>query len=271
MIHTRSIGQATADPERAYTRARIALSQARQLGGESARVYSALSQLYRLVEWDWDKSFEYGLRAVELDPSDSDAQTFCSLCLSYSGDFESAEPYAKRALEIDPVNPMAFMGIGTLLLAQGRLDEVDRQIAEYLDRNPNHLFALLNRTMVNLLRGDWQRARRDAESAAEVSSRAPAYISLTGCCAALDGDMARAEECLAELQQVREITFVSATSVGTLLYLLGRTDEAYSELFDGYRNRDFGLLWYIRINFFSIPPFRDDERLQRLIARIGIK
>lgn len=269
--YVRGIGTASFDQERAYTRARVAVSEARRLGGDTTRVYSALSALYRLVDWDWDKSLEYGRRAVEMDPSDSDTQGSCGVCLSYKGDFEAAEPYVQRAMEIDPLNPMAFMGMGCLLLAQRRLDDIDRLIAENFDRFPSKVFVLLIRTIANLLRGEWVNALRDAESTVELSNRSPAYVSLAGSCAALAGETARAEEYLAELRRTPESTYVSATSIGTVVHLLGRPDEAYALFFKGYHDREFGMLWYAYINFFSLAPFRDDERLQRLIARIGIK
>lgn len=75
-------------------------------------------------------------KALDLDPDLSDAHTaMCYINTDYDWDWPSAEAHVKRAIELDPSNSNAYVAYGWYLLTFGRFDEL-RQVmstAEQLD------------------------------------------------------------------------------------------------------------------------------------------
>ena len=241
------------------------------MDSESAEAYCALGQLYRITDWAWDRALEYSQRAAELDPSDSHFQSLCGLCLSYQGRLPEAERYAQRAIELDPINPLAYMSLGTILLIDRRFDDIDQLIGESIEKFENHLLLLLVRALASLFRGDGENAVKDANMMVETSGRNPIYIATAGTCCAIAGDTEGAEAYLAEIRNHPNPELIQASGKACLLQCLRGRDEAFPLFQEAYRKREFGLLWFSRIGYFSLPPFKGDARLSRLIDRIGIR
>lgn len=80
-------------------------------------------------------------RAVELDPSSSDARVALADAKRESWDRNGAEEEYRRATAINPNNAQAHDGLGGILDTTGRLDEgwKEYQLAQQLDPNQDHM------------------------------------------------------------------------------------------------------------------------------------
>ncbi len=271
-IYAQHIAYGTVDHERAYFRARTAAQEAIRLGGESALALFALAQVTRTQEWDWDTALEYALRAEALDPSDSNIQSICGLTFTYGGNYAQAHRRFVRAIDTDPLNPLPYLGMGAQLLAERRYDDALRFVDDKIKQFPK--LALLRSFYVlsYLMKGDRARAIEESRALAESGSdQTPDALGLAGACCALGGDVRAAEAYLAELRAHPRQDLVKSFDFAVILASLGRMEESYPYFERSYRDRDFILAWMTLVHFFELPPFKDDERIQRLIARIGIK
>ena len=63
------------------------------------------------------------LRALELDPSHSDAHVNIGRLLQEAGEYQRAEAHYHQALHVEPDNVLASFNLGTLLEDMGRIDD----------------------------------------------------------------------------------------------------------------------------------------------------
>jgi TolB-like protein/DNA-binding winged helix-turn-helix (wHTH) protein len=80
-------------------------------------------------------------KAVELDPSSSDAWAALGQAKNDTWDWNGAEEEYRRAIALNPNNAQAHHGLGDILDTTGRLDEgwKEYQVAQQLDPNQDHL------------------------------------------------------------------------------------------------------------------------------------
>jgi TolB-like protein/DNA-binding winged helix-turn-helix (wHTH) protein len=95
----------------------------------------------RSSDEDIDTARKAAERAVELDPNLSDAWTELADIKRDFWDWPGAEQGYRRALALNPNDAVAHDGLGSLLDAQGRMDEglKEAEIAQQLDPNNDHL------------------------------------------------------------------------------------------------------------------------------------
>ena len=75
------------------------------------------------LRFDWAEAESGFLRALELNPSLTDARMFYSHFLTLTGDFESGWEQMRLALELDPFNPFVQALHGAQLLQSDRFEE----------------------------------------------------------------------------------------------------------------------------------------------------
>jgi tetratricopeptide (TPR) repeat protein len=97
----------------AYQRVKWAAERAVALDDESADAHAA----YAIVRWwqrDWRGAEQALLRAVELNPGHTTANTWYSVLLSGMGRSEEAVRVNRRAVSVDPFNVVANANLGWL-------------------------------------------------------------------------------------------------------------------------------------------------------------
>jgi tetratricopeptide (TPR) repeat protein len=77
-------------------------------------------------------------RALQLDPTDSDACTELAKVLEQMDKNDDAQQLLERAIKIDPANYVAHFRLSTLYRQQGKTDEVKQQVELYLRYKQMH-------------------------------------------------------------------------------------------------------------------------------------
>ncbi|HUI79673.1 MAG TPA: tetratricopeptide repeat protein, partial [Bryobacteraceae bacterium] len=93
-------------------------------------------------EQNYKKAAELFEKAIEIDPTYSQAAFYLGLTYNALYDQEKAEEYYKKAIAIDPDYLEAHANYGGMLLDIGNVDEAIRQFNVVLQRQPNHEVAL---------------------------------------------------------------------------------------------------------------------------------
>jgi len=117
-------------------------------------------------------------RALEVEPSHSQANNVMGLIQWRLGKFDEAEKYFQRAVESDPLNSEAHNNFGVFLCAQGHVDEAVRQFDQAL---ANRLYTARASAEVNAGRclqkkGDAVRAEKHFRNALAVSPKNTAAL-----------------------------------------------------------------------------------------------
>jgi TolB-like protein/DNA-binding winged helix-turn-helix (wHTH) protein/Tfp pilus assembly protein PilF len=240
-------------------------------------------------------------RALELDPTLSDAWVTLGKIKLNSWDWVGMEQDYRKAIELNPNNANAHEEFGALLDAMGRLDEGLRecQVAQELDPNHEHLsWALSDRREFDrsidikliMLRNDPDnavlhhnlyldyQAKGMYKEAIQHAGRSAALAGFPQVAVDLDkafaisgyrGAMREYAKQLAHLHATKEI-FLPVNLAGVYA-ILGDKDRAFYWLEQAYRHsRGSGLfLWQIKL-YPALDPLHSDPRFKDLVHRIGL-
>ena len=143
----------------------------------------------------------YARRAIELDPTESDAYLALSMAYWFSHDYEASIAAAQRGLALDPHNTDLMAELGFRYSFMERWDLSRPLIAEAFARNPETPSGYrIASFQYYYMHGDYQAALREA---LQIKAR---YVIYGYLCAAAAygqlGDKANAEAALAELLKV---------------------------------------------------------------------
>ena len=92
--------------------------------GSPADIYIDLSAAY-LREGQFNEAYKNALKAVASDDQSSNAHYVLALVQQRLGQLESADAAYRKAISVDPRNPVALNAYGTFLCEQQRYDEAD--------------------------------------------------------------------------------------------------------------------------------------------------
>ncbi len=137
-----------------------------EVGGERASVLAGLGRA-QLESGDAAGAARSLDRALELEPALAEAWTLRARARRAQGDRRGAIGDLERALEVDPANDATRLERARYLVEAGELDAAERAYADLLERRPDWGAAHLARSLLDLARGDRQRALADCALAIE--------------------------------------------------------------------------------------------------------
>jgi TolB-like protein/Flp pilus assembly protein TadD len=124
------------DPRPMYEQARQHAEHALELSPEIAEAHASLSQLYRVLDWDWVASETAGRRAIALDPTNPDVLTMTGFNALVLGRFDDAEQQLRTALTRDPLNTYVIQILALTLFSMDRLAESEALLRNLLEIAP---------------------------------------------------------------------------------------------------------------------------------------
>ena len=110
-------------PEKAGPKAKTAALRAIELDENSASAHEALAVVRKVIDWDWDSTWESYRRSLKLNPNVASAQGSYAQFLTIMGHGEEALIHSKRAVGLDPFNPLVRSWHAFLLYSLRRYDE----------------------------------------------------------------------------------------------------------------------------------------------------
>jgi tetratricopeptide (TPR) repeat protein len=130
-----------APPAVAIPQAKAAAARGFSLDQDSARVHETLAAIATWIDWDWEAAWPEWQRAIELNPSAANAQSYYAHFLAIMGRPQEALPHGRRAVELDPFNPNSHAMYAVVLFFNRRYD--DAMVAAYaaLEIQPDHPIA----------------------------------------------------------------------------------------------------------------------------------
>jgi tetratricopeptide (TPR) repeat protein len=172
----------------------------------------------------WHRAEPFFRRALELNPRLSIARVYYSLLLAAAYRHGEAWAQLAPALDVDPLSPWVYMASAFVRYLGRAYPEAERLAHRALDLQPDYLFALwgLERTLTHSRRLD--EAIRFGERAVTLS-RAPLFVGALGMAYGLMGrtdDLTRLEHELDERRSGGEFI----TPISYVQFAIGRVDGA---------------------------------------------
>jgi TolB-like protein/Tfp pilus assembly protein PilF len=236
-------------------------------------------------------------KAIQLEPNSVDALVALSgVTLNADFDFQAAERYASRALQLAPGDVVAKRTLTDSLMAQGRLDEADVVAKELTSADPLQFATWYNRGLIAVGRGRYSEAKEIFRKTLEVQPSAARvhaqFVALdlqqNNLQAALDDARAEAEGfwrdfAVALALQAGDDRAAADSALRGLLEKYGKVggfqiaqlyavrkdpDSMFQWLDTSYANRDGGLTTLFVTLF--IRDYRDDPRFAAFCQKLKI-
>jgi len=254
-------------PSEVYPKARAAVQKALELDDKLAQAHTALAVVKVNYDWDWSGAEKNFKRAIELNPSDSEAHQDYGFYLVFMGQFDEAIAEMRRAQELDPVSLMRITGVAQVLLMARRYDEAIEQCRKALEMDPNLGFAHWLLGFAYLWKGMPEPAILSFQKSIPLSGDSPDEPAALGLAYALSGKSGEARKIMEELTQQSKRKYLSSIIIATLHGALGEKDQAFALLDKAYDERD-NLLILLKVEP-MFDPLRSDPRFAVLLRRVG--
>jgi tetratricopeptide (TPR) repeat protein len=173
---------------------------------------------------------------------------------------------ARRAQELDPLNPYIHCLAGAVHDFYGRAEEGLREFDKAFEIDPNYLVGLYLAGGVYSRLGRHDDALRLFAKSLEVSGREAFYVSYHAWALARAGRLDEARAGLAELEARARTEYVQQLHLAVVCSALGDLDRAFELLERGVRDHN-GWIGMPRMPLFE--NFRRDPRYADHLRRIG--
>jgi TolB-like protein/Flp pilus assembly protein TadD len=255
------------DPRRVSAPTREAAVRAMAANPDVAEAQHALGQVNWMFEWDWPAAEAAFRRAIDLDPSYSLVHLILAHLLSQTGRHGEAEPFMRRARELDPLNPLSY-ALSSQVAFQARdyagaLQHANRAIAVDQEFWIGH--QMRGQALEEL--GDDDLALKALATAARLSGQNTKPISLTGYILGRSGRTAEARDLLAALEMASRQRYVPPYALALVHAGLGDADAVFEWLDRAYAARDVHLM-FLTVDV-KWDRYRTDPRFGDLLARCG--
>jgi eukaryotic-like serine/threonine-protein kinase len=211
----------------------IAFSVARQSAERSLEIEDTLAAGHAELalakfggEWDWDESEREFRRALNLDPANPLTRIYYSWLLMLLGRDDAASAEAQAGHALAPSSRLVRCGQAQTLYLAGRYDEAIELCRESLRFDADYAFALHLRGLCHLANRNYPDATADLERAATAGRRAPFYLGLLGLCYGETGRRDQALTLVEELNRHAEDLYVHPQTYVFIYAGLGEREKA---------------------------------------------
>jgi TolB-like protein/Tfp pilus assembly protein PilF len=256
-------------PNEAFPKAETAAKKALELDSTLAEAHVSLGYSKLVYEWNLSEAEKELARALQLRPDYATGHQFYAYYLTAIGNLGAAIAERKRALELDPVNPLLTSALGEAFYQNREFDRTIEQNSKSLQLDPSYAIALVNIGRAYEMKGMHPQARDSFEKVLAVAPDDPAVLALIGHEYALSGEKAKAAGTISKLQQLSTHKYVPAIYVALVYTGLHDLDHSFAWL-DKALNERSEYLVYLPTEPLA-DPLRDDPRFSQLLQRLGLK
>jgi TolB-like protein/DNA-binding winged helix-turn-helix (wHTH) protein/Tfp pilus assembly protein PilF len=187
-------------PAEATSKARTAAEKALQLDDSLAEAHTSLGMIKLSYDWDWAGAEHEFKRAIELNPGYPLAYVMYGQYLTMVGRQSDAMPYFEKAHRLDPLFGQSYRGEGYSCFMAHKYDEAIVQYRKALELEPDAItyFGLV---LARAEGGDYATAISEAEKASKVDS-SPLLLTSLASAYARAGRRADANHVLRRLQEL---------------------------------------------------------------------
>jgi TolB-like protein/DNA-binding winged helix-turn-helix (wHTH) protein len=222
--------------------------------------HTALAGALAFAQRDWAGGEREYNRALEIDPTYSNARMWYGFYLEAMGRHEENLEHCRRGLESDPFNLLLNTSVAAALAQLGRHDEAVAQYRRTLDLEPQ--FHMARNSLARL----YSRMGRHEEAIVE-AGKTGSKIGLAEVYA-LAGRRDEASRLLREFKALTKDRFVAPLAVASVHVALGEKDQAIDYLEGAYRARRTALS-HLKADP-GLQTLQSDPRFEDLLRRMHL-
>ena len=254
-------------PREAFDAAEAAAARALALDPSESEAYTALAEVRRARDWDWEGAEHAYRRALTINPSNEGARRLYGVFLACRGHAAEGGSMTDMACELDPLCLVSNTGAAWVRYFTGDyLDVIDR-CRHTIDMAAGFAapHRLLAAALVQL--GHPDTGARHLEDSTFLHWE-PATLACLAHAYAAAGDSARACKVLEDLECLSKTRYVSRYHHALAWTGVGDLDKAFALLSCACDERDPALTMLAAEPRFA--PVREDVRYRALASRLGL-
>jgi serine/threonine-protein kinase len=243
--------------------------KARELALKALELDSSLAQPHSVLGvicFNYDRDFACMEReqklAIELNPNYSEAPRRYGLMLQDLGRFEEARIAYRRALEIDPLSPVANFQIAQVLFFERKYEESETQSKKNVELDPSFWYAHLQLFYVYRMKRDYASAVEELAKVQDARNEPDAAKLIRE--SFVGGDW---QGFLKRITEQRSRLKIYPYFVATFFAELGEKDKAFAALNEALESKDQHTAW-MKVDPFT-DPLRDDPRFLEVLKKAG--
>jgi TolB-like protein/Flp pilus assembly protein TadD len=256
-------------PSEVFPKAEAAARKALELDNTLGEAHVSLGYSEMVYEWNLPEAGKEFVIALQLHPDYATGHQFYAYYLTAIGDLQGAVAERKRALELEPLNPLLSSALGEAFYQNRQFDLAIQHNSRSLELDPSYAVALVNIGRAYEMKGMHSQARDAFQKILSVAPDDPAVLALMGHEYASSGDKSKALDVIRHLKQLSAHTYVPNMYVALVYTGLHDLDNAFDWLNKAATERCEYLVYLP-----SEPladPLRKDPRFPRLLHRLGLK
>jgi TolB-like protein/Flp pilus assembly protein TadD len=233
---------------------------------ETGEAHAALGWATLLYDYDGAAAEKELQCAIALYPDYSFAHMWYGHCLACMGRLEEALAENRRALQLDPLSPIAHVCYDGVLWYRRDWDRCVDQCHRGLEINPDSPIVRWMLAQALESKGSHEEAIREQQRAVDAQPGSAMFLADLGSFYAAAGRKSDALRILAQLTELREHKYVSAHAMALIHTSLRDRDEAFRWLDTALEERSAFLAYASGDSRFDY--LRPDPRFQDLLARM---
>ena len=254
------------NPEKFRPRIDTAVRKALELDPNLAQAHVMLAESEE-GQWQWTLAEAEFRRAIDLNPSDATAYLGLSNWMLVHGRTDEALALAQHGRELDPVT-VSGDAFGWVLALSGRYDDAIRELRGDVALRPDNIGSLWGLGFVLIAKGDPRDAIPPLEKALLLSKRSPGVMGLLVRAYAHAGRRADAMRLLEELKRRNKAAYVPAAAFVNAYLGIDDNEQALSWLDLACKEHSNIVLWVKLHPYFD--PLRGDPRFAEIMRCAGL-
>lgn len=255
-------------PKEAFPKAEAAARKALELDPSLAEAHVSLGYAELAYEWNVAAADREFRRALELRPGYATGHQFYAYSLTVMGKLPEAIAERKKAVDLDPINPLMASALGEAYYQARQFDRTIEQNQRALELDPTYAIALVNIGRAYQQKGMHPQAQAAFQKILAAAPDDPAVLALLAHEYAVSGRRTEAQQIAAQLKNISTRRYVPALYFALISTGLGDKDDAFRWMESAVEEKTEYLVYLA-----SEPladPLRSDPRFVNLTRKVGI-
>ena len=218
-------------------------------------------------DWDFDLAEKYFKRAIELNPNYAEAHVWYAHLLGTRGKHELAVKAMRRAERLSPQSVSVLTSFAICLRNARRYEEGMEKLRRSLVLQPNYPTALQAFSWFVVSLKNYEEAENAAFKALEITGRQNLSLYNYAYVLAVVGKTDESLRIVEELKERRERLYVPCVYFAWIYSALGDVEETFRWLEQCLTERDFWMVWFAVDSRFD--GLQNDERYLEILKKIA--
>lgn len=254
----------------AYPRAIAAAKKAVELDDSLAEAHRALAFAEFYGNWDFVGAEKEFRRAIQLNPNDPVARRWYANAIAALGQFQQSLEQIDKAQELDPTSHSTLSDKGVMLFQAGKRDEGIALLKEVERTDPKFLSPHNYLMYLGFELRDYPTYLNEGEKTAEITNDPMLKDIFSSARAgyARDGERGLLKNLYVKQKQYYLAGKLWGTILAKTCVMMGRKQEALQLLEEGYAHRESNVLFCL--THLDLLTLKDEPRYKALVKKINL-